>query len=67
MDYMHLQKLIQAYEKEREHRPQSPDQLLDYCQQQYIKGQLDSQTYRQLFQQLHNEGAQTSHKEVETV
>lgn len=64
---MHLQELIQSYEKEREDQSPTPDQLLDYCQHLYINGELDSSSYRQLFQQLHDEGAQSSHKETETV
>ncbi|QHE51420.1 YppF family protein [Pontibacillus sp. HMF3514] len=64
---MHLNELIQAYEREKLEAPETADQLLDFCQKQYINGSLSSQSYRELFQQLHQEGAESPHKETEPV
>lgn len=64
---MHLQELIQTYEKEKQETPETVDQLLDFCQKQYIQGSLSSQAYRDLFQQLHQEGAESPHKDTELV
>lgn len=64
---MHLQELIQVYEREKNEKPDTPDQLLDFCQKQYVYGRLSSQSYRELFQQLHQKGAESPHNETEPV
>lgn len=64
---MHLNELIQAYEREKNEAPETADQLLDFCQKQYVHGLLSSHSYRELFQQLHHEGAESPHKDTETV
>ncbi|MFC0524814.1 YppF family protein [Pontibacillus salicampi] len=63
---MHLEKLSEAYQREKGHEPETANQLLDYCQHLYVNGTLDSQSYRSLFQLLHEKGAQSSHKETQT-
>jgi len=64
---MHLQELIQTYEKDKKETPETADQLLDFCQSQYVQGHLSSQDYRELFQQLHKQGAESPHKDTEPV
>ncbi|GGD17862.1 hypothetical protein N780_03510 [Pontibacillus chungwhensis BH030062] len=64
---MHLEELLQSYVKEFNQQPDSPNELLDYCQRMYVNGELDFHSYRQLFQHLHEEGATSSHNEIETV
>ncbi|MYL32270.1 hypothetical protein GLW08_05805 [Pontibacillus yanchengensis] len=64
---MRLVELSHAYKQEKGHEAETADQLLDYCQQLYIKGEIDYPSYRSLFQRLHEKGAESSHSETELV
>ncbi|MBB6453009.1 hypothetical protein HNQ94_001457 [Salirhabdus euzebyi] len=59
---MRLSDLIKAFEKEKKQWPESPNVLLDFCQYKYNKGELETKDYRNLFAQLHNKGAVSSHQ-----
>ncbi|WP_226037684.1 YppF family protein [Aquibacillus saliphilus] len=61
---MDLKNLISLYTYERNHEPNSIDQLLDFCQQIYIRGEIDIYQYRIFFQHLHNDGAISCHEQI---
>ncbi|MDC3413720.1 YppF family protein [Aquibacillus sp. 3ASR75-11] len=57
-----LNDLILSYEQDRNQHPDSPDALLDYCQQKYIYGEIEVGNYRKIYQYLHSQGATSSHE-----
>ncbi|KGX87776.1 YppF family protein [Pontibacillus litoralis] len=64
---MHLQQLKHHFEQQKGHRAESVNQLLDFCQQQYVSGCITYSDYRNLFEVLHEKGAQSSHKDKQMV
>ncbi|KGX92662.1 hypothetical protein N781_15190 [Pontibacillus halophilus JSM 076056 = DSM 19796] len=60
---MRLNELEAAFKERKEHSPRSADELLDYCQHQYMSGNLEVNSYRQLFQKLTEKGAHSSHEQ----
>ncbi|QHS21652.1 hypothetical protein GWK91_01205 [Virgibacillus sp. MSP4-1] len=58
---MRLKDLIVEYHNEKKEWPESPNSLLDFCQYKYNKGEIPATAYRNLFFQLHKEGATSAH------
>ena len=59
---MELQELINLYHEERHHEVTSVDELLDYCQLLYIRGDIEVCNYRHLLKALYKEGAISCHE-----
>lgn len=55
---MTLQELITQFIKTREDKPENDNELLDFIQQSYVKGELSIAEYRYLLRELQARGAQ---------
>ena len=54
---MTLEVLIQQFMEEKEHKPSSANDLLDFLKRGYIQGKLSFVEYRKLIQELDKHGA----------
>lgn len=54
---MTLEVLIQKFMEEKEHKPTSANDLLDFLKRGYIQGKLSFVEYRKLIQELDQRGA----------
>ncbi|MFC3040642.1 YppF family protein [Virgibacillus xinjiangensis] len=63
---MRITELLDAYELEKNHAPETFDDLLDYYQQKYISGEIDISKYRRIYSRLNAEGAVSAHERVST-
>jgi len=59
---MHVEDLASVYEREREHKPDSLNQLLDFCQKKYVCGEIDGKAYRRIYFYLDQKGAVSAHE-----
>ncbi|MFC2949948.1 YppF family protein [Virgibacillus sediminis] len=61
---MRIAELLDAYELEKTHAPESFNDLLDYYQQKYISGEIDIIMYRRIYSCLDAEGAVSAHEHI---
>ncbi|MBO8156244.1 MAG: hypothetical protein H0Z32_07295 [Bacillaceae bacterium] len=61
---MTVNQLISEYVNQRNQQPESVNDLLDFCQQQYIRGNLHIEDYYSLFKELHEQGAVSAYQDV---
>jgi hypothetical protein len=52
-----IEALIQKFVEEKEHKPTSANDLLDFLKRGYIQGKLSFVEYRKLIQELDRRGA----------
>ncbi len=55
---MTIEELIRQFTQVKQERPESNDVLLDFVQQNYLKGELSIVEYRHFLRELHARGAQ---------
>ncbi|WP_159462049.1 YppF family protein [Salirhabdus sp. Marseille-P4669] len=53
---MQLSELIKTFKEETDEWPETPNELLDFCEYKYNIGEIDMVDYYKLASKLHNKG-----------
>ncbi|WP_085992760.1 YppF family protein [Oceanobacillus senegalensis] len=62
---MLIHDLVDMFITERNHTPDSVNNLLDYFQYKYIAGEINIKDYRHIFTYLHKKGAVSAFEYIE--